>query len=552
MATFCSQEVFRLVDPKFGENNIYRYPARETVSLGPVMIATTARQHLPWIQPEVINENNYRKSYRGPLDEMGFPDHKEIQKSRKASFIGVSASMTTAVPRAIEIIRTYRDMPSDIQPKAIIVGGWHAGDKPEELLWAGADVIVHGEGELIIPNLLRALQNDGPLSEIPGISYWEEKKIKRNGPRFLTVPQDEMDQLPFPDFGLVRFAKIKIFPLQRTRGCSGKCRFCRVRSSPRSISPQKFLEQVEITSSLGGRDFFFVDDRSEEDREAFREVLRGLKSFRKRRKVEINITTQNRLTLGEDTETLTLMKEAGVTTVCIGFESPIAEELRAMQKPIDYPEKMAELAHNFKKKGLFTHAMMIFGYPSREPIMDENGKPLSIKKRAEIFWEFIKKIKPDTLQVLLYTPIPGTPDQKFLENQGRLYDFSWDLADGTHVLFQPDSGINPEELQEEAIKLMRKFYAYRRLLWRFGRVALAARALHLALISATLFFLWIADLPFCGRAEMSIRKWFRSKRIFRNAIKALQGQWIVVSWLKSFKDSDFARKLNVLATRNRS
>ena len=54
------EPLFRVIDPAYARENIYRHSAKKTVSLGPVMIATVAHNALAWLNAEVISENNYR------------------------------------------------------------------------------------------------------------------------------------------------------------------------------------------------------------------------------------------------------------------------------------------------------------------------------------------------------------------------------------------------------------------------------------------------------------------------------------------------------------
>ena len=550
MTVFEKQGLFRVIDPKFGENNIYRHQAGMTVSLGPVMIATVAKQALPQIDAEVISENNYKRSLGAPIDKDGLPDHLELQKSRPANYLGISASITNAVPRALEVIGSYQSMPINLQPEYFIIGGWHAGDLPEEFLSLGKNIIVvHGEGEMTITLLLTALRNNTPLSSVPGISYWNNGSIKRNGPEFLTVPQEEMDFLPIPDFGLVRYAKLKFLPLQRNKGCSGKCRFCRVNTEPRFISPERFLEILQVVISQGKRrrEFFFVDDRSEEDFEGFRQILEGIIQLREQKGIRLRIFTQNRLSLGEDPATLQLMHEAGIEMAAIGCESPIPAELKAMRKPIN-PKKMVEWVRAFSNHGINVHMMLIFGYPMpshvKELVLDEKGNPMSVKKRGRHFINFMRKARPAYAQILLFTPIPGTKDWDDLESQGRIRkEIGWKFFDGTHLVYIPDEGLDPVQLQKEPVKLMRKFYAYR-FLWMFEHLSLLLLSIRVAIVTLSTPLVWLSELPFTYRPEYGYEKWFRvtwqkPKRVFRNAIKYLLAQWIILDWRKYFKLSGF-------------
>jgi len=59
------------------------------------------------------------------------------------------------------------------------------------------------------------------------------------------------------------------------------------------------------------------------------------------------------------------MREAGINVVAIGFESPIDEELKAMNKHIKSADMIA-FTRVFHKFGFLVHGMFIFGYPLKE------------------------------------------------------------------------------------------------------------------------------------------------------------------------------------------
>lgn len=536
--------LFRVIDPAYPRNNIYRFAARRTISLGPVMIASVAHKALPWLEAEVISENNYHWRRRGgPHDAVGMPDHEALQQQRMAHFVGISASISNATPRALEVIRTYKAMPAPLRPKAIVVGGWHAGDCPEEFLEAGADVVVHGEGVAVIVPLLEALAANTPLTSIPGISYHHHGAIRRNSPEFVSVSQPELEALPDANFDLVRYARLKVVPISRTWGCSGRCRFCRVRQAPRARSPQRFVGEIKALVSKGHRQFFVVDDRVEEDLPGFTAWLQQLAAFREGQGgCGLDLTVQARLSLARHPDILQLMRRAGISTVAIGYESPIPEEIWAMRKPV-VPGKMADWTRIWKKAGFFVHAMMIFGYPmppDRQGPCGNKGRPLSVRERGEAFWRFLKQTRPDTLQVLLLTPIPGTEDWQALDQAGRIWKrLSWKLWDGLHLVFRPDEGLNPREVQHEVMRLHQKFYAFS---W-LGSLGPAALLLHLLRVGVTTVlvpFLWLAGFltrwPYKGAFTEQCREaWQYPRRLARNARRHFQAYLIFSSVRKELR-----------------
>jgi radical SAM superfamily enzyme YgiQ (UPF0313 family) len=555
--------LFRIFDPGHGRKNIFRFAARITMSLGPVVVATMAKRMLSWLDVQVVNENNAKEKRGAPLDEDGLIDHVALQKQHKADIVGISASITNAVPRVLKIIWILLHMAKNLRPKAIIVGGWHAGDDPEPFLRAGADVVVHGEADLVIAPIIEALCNGYGLEEIPGISYRVGETIHRNPiansawqncakgqEGYLVVPQDQMDFLPDPDFGLVQFAKIKIMPVYRTRGCSGKCHFCRVKGVARYLSPERLLAQIQNGHGQGVNRFFIVDDRSEEEMLGFITSLQLIVDWIESCNIKkLDISAQYRLSLaGFDPandrnareagvtmtglEILALIRKAHINTVCIGFESPIKEELGAMAKPIKQSE-MLDWARIWKSFGFLVHCMMIFGYPIRSGLplpRNAAGEVMTAAGRAEVFWDFIKKAKPTYLQLLIFSPIIGTDDYKWLVAEGRILPgIPLKYHDGLHVLYRPDEGIMPQEIQHEAIKLSRKFYA--RWFWQFGWLALAIHSLRVGTIVCSMPFLWAALMPFKGcRARHT---WQTLRRFKRISLRHWGAQFIIVKFMGS-------------------
>jgi hypothetical protein len=74
---------------------------------------------------------------------------------------------------------------------------------------------------------------------------------------------------------------------------------------------------------------------------------------------------------------------------------------------------------------------------------------------------FARKHDIDSIQFMILTPIPGSPDWDTLYAKGDKYVISrnWSLYDGHHVVHQPRR-LSPYELQMGAIKAMQKFYSW--------------------------------------------------------------------------------------------
>jgi radical SAM superfamily enzyme YgiQ (UPF0313 family) len=213
----------RIVIPAYPAFNIYSRVARITTALGPVSVATTAREIEGW-DVEVLDENNYRKP--GPVNDSGLPDHPALQELRPADIVGFYGGLTSTIPRLYDLARFYRDgsVPT-------IAGGQHfVAENIAEALGNGVDVVVRGEAEEAIKELLQAFEGRRAKRDIAGIAYQEGDRLIMTRER---EPLADFDQFPIPDFSLVRYARIKIFPVGRVRGCGMDCEFCTVKGRPR-------------------------------------------------------------------------------------------------------------------------------------------------------------------------------------------------------------------------------------------------------------------------------------------------------------------------------
>jgi len=481
-------------------------------ALGPISVATSVNEVEGW-DVEVIDENNYRRS--GPKDEAGLPDHKALQSLRPADFVGFYGGLTSTIPRLYELARFYhgRSVPT-------VAGGQHFIDENiDEALENGVDTVVIGEGEETIKDLLAFLSGKRSREEIAGIAYRDGQKVIRTRER---APLQEFDQLPIPDFSLLRHAKIKIFPVGRIRGCGMDCEFCTVKGKARPARPERLLEQIASAfEKYRGKRFFIVDDLFSQDRLETLRFLRLLSEYQLKMKTHFKIAVQIRLDKAKDTELLQAMRQAGITNLAIGFESPIPEELKAMNKRLN-PVDMIALSRVYHQAGFWVHGMFIFGYPQTEGMQFQ----MSAKERTHYFRTFIRKAKIDSVQVVLPVPLPGTDLTRRLGQQNRILPkktLGWEYYDGNFPLILPDAPLTPEEMQASILQIMGRFYRFKHMF---------NVALHILAFPMLLFYL--------HNLRTGWRVW--SRMWDRNITRF--GGWIILrKWYSAFKKNQFPDKL---------
>jgi radical SAM superfamily enzyme YgiQ (UPF0313 family) len=356
-------------------------------------------------------------------------------------------------------------------------------------------------------------------SEVRGIAYL------RDGEVFVTEKREPMmdfDKLPLPDFSLVRYAKIKIYPVERIRGCGMNCEFCTVKGRPRPASPERLLEHISsLVESRNAKQFFIVDDLFGQQRDETIRFCNMLSEYEKSIRGSLSITVQIRLDKAKDTELLSTMQRAGIETVAIGFESPIEEELIAMNKHIRC-EEMVLLARTFYKFGFLVHGMFIFGYPLKAGQRFE----MSASERTKHYRRFIHRAKIDTVQVLLPVPMPGTELRRRLQEQNRIYplaDIGWEYYDGNFPTFEPDKPLTAKQIQHCAKKIMGRFY-------QFKYVFLVV--LNIFSFPTLIFFL--------HNIRLGWRRWYRN---WRNYLIRFVGWVTFHRWTVAFKKNNFIQKL---------
>ncbi|HEY9206060.1 MAG TPA: radical SAM protein [Candidatus Methanoperedens sp.] len=237
------------------------------------------------------------------------------------------------------------------------------------------DVVVRGEGEHAMLELLSAYRDGRDLGSVKGIAY------RRNGNRVRGNPDDivftgqrtlqaNLDGIVFPardlfpndmyiDHWKKRFghATTTVFT---TRGCPFSCEFCSnavFGVSYRERAPENVVDEIEQALSFGYDRIHFADDVFTLNR---KRVLRICDEI-KRRRLHFKWECLGRVDSMDD-EVAMAMKEAGCDRIFFGIESGSDQILRLMNKKITV-DKARRAVDAARKAGLGTGAFFILCYP---------------------------------------------------------------------------------------------------------------------------------------------------------------------------------------------
>jgi len=552
------RKLLRLIVPAYPRFNIYTAMASRTTGLGLILVGSAANKLIGW-EVEIIDENNCKRRVWPGNAEDGYVDHRALQTQRPADIVGFFGSMSSSVPRLCELAKLYQELGA-----VTVTGGYHARALPQDMLDHNIDIVAMQDGEQPIIEILNAFDEyseqlfsqssgvgtktlDYYFHNISDVSFMSQGKIVRTKPLIKTEDQcDNCVPWPLPDFGLLRYAKLSTYPIIWRKGCPYNCEFCAVKDRPESVPAEEFMARLEyMVDKFKAKNFFIVDDHfggslnNPDDYAETMKLLRLMQEYQKRIGKRLSFTIQIRLNMSEKTELILEMRKAGIDLVCIGIESPIDGELKAMNKGYESAD-MVKWVKLWRDQGFFVHGMMIFSYPKdpNEVYEDDEGNPLpeySVAERAQIYRDFIKQSNLDTAQVLLTVPIPGTELWNRLEKEGRLLPgMSWELWDGQYPLYQPDNA-TPEELQDAMHGIMGNFYGFRHVVKLFFLKWCIRYPLNVFPYIVTLATLRTRYLV------KAHKNW--SVKHHRNTLIRAGGWFVVKHWEKQLKKGDFRAKL---------
>ena len=297
-----------------------------------------------------------------------FDEEKLKKEVSKVDVIGITitSQVVSSAKKIVEFIKQgYKN-------KIVIIGGPHCTiQKEKALMEINADISVIGDGEKVIIDIIEALNGKKDLSNIHGIFYRENGKIKSGLP---PIEIDDLDSLDFPDRNLIKhysygketisgvtfFARGKITTIMTTRGCPFDCTFCVSKSIFRKCrlrtAENVVNELVEISKDYDS--VFVVDDNFLIDKKRAHKIMDLLIE----KKLDLDIWISGIRVTDADKDLFKKMRKAGIKSLEFGIESGNQEVLNYYNKKITL--KQVENAIRLSKKtGFLTVGNFILGAP---------------------------------------------------------------------------------------------------------------------------------------------------------------------------------------------
>jgi radical SAM superfamily enzyme YgiQ (UPF0313 family) len=306
----------------------------------------------------------------------------------------------------------------------IVYGNYHATFNAERILrnYPFVDIIVRGEGEQTIIDLVESKKGLQRLEETPGITFRKGGEIVSTPDRVLIK---DLDSIPIPDRSLLeedyhnniagaRIAVKKFTSVISSRGCVHRCRFCSCSEfsqgvwRPRSV--ENTIEELTQIANEGYEQFIFVDDSFTLNQKRVIELCRRMREER----LDFEWICEGRVDSCSP-EMFREMTRTGCKIVFFGIES-------ANQRILDYynkritPQMSMSAMRVVRKAGIdLIHGSFILGAPdeTREEIRNT--------------LEFAKRLPIDIPQFNILGAWPGTSIWDELNKKGFIdEDLHWE------------------------------------------------------------------------------------------------------------------------------
>ncbi|OGX15656.1 MAG: hypothetical protein A2166_02685 [Omnitrophica WOR_2 bacterium RBG_13_41_10] len=361
--------------------------------------------------------------YSYPVDEnftrFGLSDTQILEriKSFNPDVVGISCMFTSYFKDAHTIAKIVKSYNKNI---LVIFGGAHATTFPDIVMKDNnVDLVVIGEGENTICEVLERYQEGKDFNGVKGIVYRFEGKIKKEEPREYIR---NLDDIPFPAWDLLeqdsaiiqqenkknKFLMRKhLGQILTSRGCPNECYFCSVKLiwGRRWIarSAKNIVDEIEfLKNKYNYKEFHFVDDNSSVSKQRTHEICDELL----KRRLDIKLATPTGIAIGTlDKEILVKMKRAGFYRLCFGLESGDPKTQKIIKKKIDL-NKAKETIAIANKLGFWTSGTFIIGFPHET--MNEIKKTILFTKSSNL----------DFAIIYLLTPQPSTEVYDILKENG--------------------------------------------------------------------------------------------------------------------------------------
>jgi anaerobic magnesium-protoporphyrin IX monomethyl ester cyclase len=272
----------------------------------------------------------------------------------------------------------------------VVLGGPESANYPGEYLHSGADVIVVGEGETTMAELLPALAARGPndLHGISGIVFRDGEGAVVANPERVKIA--DLDSIPWPDRGRIDQARyVRVWRekhgmgsvnLITARGCPYKCNWCSHAVFGYTHRRRSFLdcasEMEHIMDAYRPDQVWYADDVFT----ISHPWLFGYAKELKRRNLRVPFETISRADRMMKDEVLETLADMGCYRIWIGSESGSQRILDGMERGVKV-DQVIWAARAAKRYGIQVGMFLMWGYPGEQ--IDDIAATVDLVKKCQ-------------------------------------------------------------------------------------------------------------------------------------------------------------------------
>jgi len=360
--------------------------------------------------------------------------------------------MTVESDYAFSAAKRVKSLKEDV---TLIFGGPHCAHDPEFILHdPNVDLMVIGEGELTIIDLMAALKEKKDVAGVKGIAFKKDGKYIKTPAREKIADLDTLDQ----NYDLLNVqqyfnfdcsheylpATRSFMPIVTSRGCPFTCIYCHdiFGKDIRYRSPEAVLDEMQhMQETYGVHEFHILDDSFNIDMPRAKRIFEMIVE----RGMDIKISFPNGVRADFfDDEMIQKMRSAGVYRLALGIESGSLRIQKMISKSLDIGI-LKDVVSKLTKAQISVNGFFMLGFP---------GETLDEMKQTI---QFACDLDLSTALFSLVIPNPGTElrDMVLQEAETSNKNFS-DYS--INAVNSNTSRLEPAELVKLQKLAYRKFY----------------------------------------------------------------------------------------------
>jgi radical SAM superfamily enzyme YgiQ (UPF0313 family) len=332
-----------------------------------------------------------------------FSDRAALEEYLKQHSGGILGIYTNLITRS-GVIRIMEQAKKN--GFTVILGGPESANYPEKYLQHGADIIVLGEGEEALAELIPIIQRRelDKLRNVEGIVFRDsDNTVVRTNPR---AASRDISSYPWPDREAIDINRylsvwrehhgIGSISMITARGCPYRCTWCShavFGYTHRRRTPVDCADELKhLLERYHPDQIWYADDVFTINHSWLFKYANELKN----RRIKIPFETISRADRLMKPEVLDTLAEIGCDRIWIGSESGSQRILDAMQRDVTV-EQVQWATRQLQARGIKVGMFLMWGYGD-ETVHD-----------IEMTVEHVKRTKPDVFFTTVAYPIKGTP-----------------------------------------------------------------------------------------------------------------------------------------------